>query len=112
LIRGAFNFKVAKEAVKAVLGQDGRIMSQSQASMERMLEDQGKNMMWADITLGMTKKQLEEHNKELAATARQEKELEHDYNFEEGHSINPGKGSNEDGTAATSAMRVRLGNTE
>jgi hypothetical protein len=112
LIRGTFNFKAAKEAAKAVAGWDGRIMSQSQAAMERMLEDQGKNMMWADITLGMTKKQLKEHNKELAATARWEKELEHDYNFEEGHSINPGKGRNDNGTAATLAMRVSLGNTE
>jgi hypothetical protein len=45
LIRGAFDFKAAKEAAKAVVGWDGRIMSQSQAATERMLEDQGKNMM-------------------------------------------------------------------
>ncbi len=85
LIRGPFDFKAAKEAAKAVVGRDRRNMSQSQAAMERMLEDQGKNMTWADITLGMTKKQLQEHDKELSTTARQEKELEHDYNFEKGH---------------------------
>jgi hypothetical protein len=58
LIRGAFNFKAAKEAAKAVavVGRDRRIMSQSQAATEGMLEDQGKNKMWADITLGMTKR--------------------------------------------------------
>jgi hypothetical protein len=60
----------------------------------------------------MTKKQLEEHDKELAATARWEKELEHDYSFKERHLINLGKGRNDNGTAATLAMRVSLGNTE
>jgi hypothetical protein len=112
LIRGAFNFKAAKEAAKAAVGRDRKIMSQNQAIMERMLKDQGKNMTWADITLGMTTKQLKEHDKELVAAARPEEELEHDYNFEEGHSINPGKGRNDDGTAATLAMRVSLGNME
>jgi hypothetical protein len=113
LNRGAFNFKAAKEAAKAVVGQDGRIMSQSQAAaMERTLKDQGKNMTWVDITLGMTKKQFEEHDKELMATARREKELEHDYNFKEGHWNNPGKRRNNNGNAATLATRVSLGNTE
>ncbi len=91
-----------------MVGWDGRIMPQSQAAMERMLEDQDKNMTWADITLGMTKKQLKERNIEPAATARWEKELEHNYNFKEGHLINPGKGRNNNGTVATSAMRVSL----
>jgi hypothetical protein len=56
LIRGAFNLKAANEAAKAVVGQDGRVMSQSQAATERMLKDNAKTMTWADITLGMTRK--------------------------------------------------------
>jgi hypothetical protein len=35
--------------------------------------------------------------------------MENDYNFEEGHSVDPGKGKKDDGMAATSAMRVSLG---
>jgi hypothetical protein len=54
-------------------------MSQSQAATERMLEDHAKTMTWADITLGMTRKQIEEHEKELAATARRETEMENNY---------------------------------
>jgi hypothetical protein len=69
-------------------------------------------MTWADITLGMTRKQIKEHEKELAATARRETEIENDYNFKYGHSVDPGKGKKDDGTAATLAMRVSLGDTE
>ncbi len=45
-------------------------MSQSQAATERMLKDHAKTMMWADITLGMARKRIKEHEKELAVTAR------------------------------------------
>ena len=87
-------------------------MSQSQATTERMLEDHAKTLTWADITLGMTRKQIEEHEKKLAATARRETEMENNYNFEDGHLVNPGKGKKDNGTAATSAMRVSLGDIE
>jgi hypothetical protein len=87
-------------------------MSQSQAATERMLEDHAKTLTWADITLGMTRKQIEEHEKKLAATARRETEMENNYNFEDGHLVNPGKGKKDNGMAATLAMRVSLGDTE
>jgi hypothetical protein len=112
LIRGAFDLKAAKEAAKAVVGRDGRVMSQSQATTERMLKDHAKTITWADITLGMTRKQIKEHEKELAVTARRETEMENDYNFEDGHSVDPGKGKKDDSMAATLAMRVSLGDTE
>jgi hypothetical protein len=87
-------------------------MSQSQATTERMLEDHAKTMTWADITLGITRKQIKEHEKELAATARSKTEMENDYNFKDGHWVDPGKGKKDDGRAATLAMRVSLGDTE
>jgi hypothetical protein len=77
-----------------------------------MLEDHAKTMTWADITLGMTRKQIKEHEKELTATARRETEMKNDYNFKDGHLVDPGKGKKDNGTAATSAMRVSLGDIE
>jgi hypothetical protein len=38
--------------------------------------------------------------------------MDNDYNFKDGHSVNPGKGKKDDGRAATLAMRVSLGDTE
>jgi hypothetical protein len=87
-------------------------MSQRQAATERMLEDHAKTMTWADITLGMTRKQIKEHEKKLAATARRETEMENNYNFEDGHLVNPGKGKKDNGMAAMLAMRVSLGDME
>ncbi len=38
--------------------------------------------------------------------------MENNYNFEDGHLVDPGKGKKDDGTAATLAMRVSLGDME
>jgi hypothetical protein len=91
-------------------------MSQSQAATERMRTMQrlqrGQTTALEVITLGMTRKQIEEHEKELAAKARRETEMKNDYNFEDGHLVDPGKGKKDNSTAAALAMRVSLGDTE
>jgi hypothetical protein len=111
LICGGFDFKADGEAARAILGKDRRAVSQSQAAAEQVLHDHDCKQQWVDITLGMTKKQMDDRNKEIAAITKKDKEQNQDYNFKEGHSINPGEGRKEDSTAFTLAMKVSLGNT-
>ncbi len=73
-----------------------------------MLGEHNRKQQWVDITLGMTKKQMDNCDKELAAIARRDKELDQEYNFEGGHSVNPGDGHKDDGTAITLTMRISL----
>jgi hypothetical protein len=74
LIHGGFNFKAASEAARAVLGKVRRVMSQSQAAVEQVLHDHDHKQQWVDITLGMTKKQIDNRGKELAAIAKRDEE--------------------------------------
>ncbi len=111
VIRGGFDFKAASEAARAILGKNGRVMSQSQAAAERMLDKHNRKEQLVDITLGMTKKQMDNCDKELAAIARRDEELDQEYNFEGGHLVNPGNGHKDEGTAITLAMRISLGDT-
>jgi hypothetical protein len=66
-------------------------MSQRQAAVEQVLHGHNHKQQWVDITLGMTKKQMDNRDKEIAAIAKRDKERDQDYNFEEGHSINLGE---------------------
>jgi hypothetical protein len=86
-------------------------MSPSQAAAERVLDKQDRNQQWVDIILGMSKKLMDDRDKELVANARRDKELDQEYNFEEGHSVTPGDGHKDKGTTITLAMRVSLGDT-
>ncbi len=106
LIRSGFDFKVASEAARAVLGKNGRVMSQSQAVAERVLDDHDQKQQCVDITLEMTKKQMDDQDKELAAITKRDNELDQEYNFEGGHSVNPGDGHRDDSTVITLALRV------
>jgi hypothetical protein len=108
LIRGGFDFKAASEAARAVLGKNRRVMSQSQAAAERVLDEHNRKQQWVDITLGMRKKQMDDRDKELAAIARRDKELDQEYNFKGGHLVNPGDGHKDDGTVIASATRISL----
>ncbi len=81
-------------------------MSQSQAAAEQVLYDHNCKQQWVDITLGMTKKQIDNCNMELAAIPKRDKEHNQDYNFEEGNSINPREGHKDNDTTITLAMKV------
>jgi hypothetical protein len=111
LIHCGFDLKVFSEAVRAELGKDERVMSQSQAAAEQVLHNHNRKQQQVDITLGMTKKQMDDSDKDIAAIAKGDKECNQDYSFKEGHSINPGEGCKYNGTVVTSAMKVTLGNT-
>jgi hypothetical protein len=63
LIKKAFDFQAAKEAVEAVMGVDGRIRTKGQAAAEQVLQNHDNTQHWVDITLGMTQRQKEEHER-------------------------------------------------
>ncbi len=66
------------------------------------------------MTLGMTKRQKEEHEWQQAtqATAKAKADgLSHSYNFEDAHSINPVEGRPDNGIAFTKTRNVSLGET-
>ncbi len=54
LILGSFNFQGTKEAAEAVMGNDGRIRTKSQAAAEQVLQNHDNTQYWVDLTLGMT----------------------------------------------------------
>ncbi len=64
-----------------------------------------------DLKLGMTKKQLDDHECKHIAQAKLAEGLEQAYNFDETHSVNPVAGWPDDGTAYTKTMNHSLGDT-
>jgi hypothetical protein len=63
----SFNLQATKDATQAVVGEDGCVKSIQQAEAEQVLLNHDKTQHWMDLTLGMTKKQQDEYERECAA---------------------------------------------
>jgi hypothetical protein len=110
LIKKAFDFQAVKEAAEAVMGEDGRIQTKGQAAAEQVLHNHDSTQHWVDITLGMTQRQKEEHERQQAAQAKAAG-VNCAYNFDEEHSTNPTAGRPDDVTAFTQSRNISTGDT-
>ncbi len=111
LIKGSFDLQATKDEAQAVVGEDGHVNSTRQAEAEQVLLNHDKTQHWVDLTLGMTKKQQEEYERELAAQAKQAESADQGYNFDDTHSVNPVAGQPNNGTAFTITGNQSLGET-
>ncbi len=111
LIKGSFDLQATKDAAQAVVGEDGRVKSNQEAEAEQVLLDHDKTQHWVDLTLGMTKKQQDEYERERAAQAKQAESADQGYNFNDTHSVNPVAGRPDNGTAFTITGNQSLGET-
>ncbi len=110
LIRGTFDYQSTKEAAQATVGKDGRVKLLRQAVAEKKLEDHNSKQTWVDITLGMTKKQLEEYRNEQIALAKVSEGVNRGYNFDEEHSLKQ-DARQDDRTALSSTQNISMGDT-
>jgi hypothetical protein len=114
LVQGSFNLQAIREAAEAIQDDNGRIKTRCQAALDQVLQRHDQTQLWVDLTLGMTKHQKEEHERQqaLQATAKAKtKELDHSYNFKDAHSINPVEGRPDNGTTFTKTRNLSLGET-
>jgi hypothetical protein len=112
LVRGSFDLQATREAAEAIQDDDRQIKTRSQAAAEQVLQRHNQTQLWVDLTLGMTKHQNEEHERQQAtqATAKvKANRLNRSYNFKDAHSINPVEGHPDNGTAFTKTRFVSLG---
>jgi hypothetical protein len=70
LNQGSFDFQATKEAVEAVMGNNGCIRTKSQAAAEQVLQNHDNTQHWVDLTLGMTQRQKEEYEHQQVAQAK------------------------------------------
>jgi hypothetical protein len=94
-----------------VVGEDGHVKSIQQAEAEQVFLNHDKTQHWVDLTLGMTKKQQEEYERECAAQAKQAENTDRGYNTDDAHSVNPVAGQPDNGTAFTITGNQSLGET-
>ncbi len=111
LIKGSFDIQAVKDSAQAVVVKDGRVKSLCQAEAELILSNHDKTQSWVNLELGMTKKQLDDYERERIAQAKMADGQTGDYNFNEAHSVDPVAGRPDDGTAFTKAAHLSLGNT-
>ncbi len=111
LIKGSFDLQATKDAAQAVVGEDGHVKSIQQAEAEQVLLNHDKTQHWVDLTLGMTKKQQDEYERECAAQAKQAESADRGYNFDDTHSVNPVAGQPDYGTTFTITGNQSLGET-
>jgi hypothetical protein len=114
LVQGSFDLQATREAAEAIQDDDGRIKTRSQAAAEQVLQRHDQTQLWVDLTLGMTKRQKEEHERQQATQVTAKAKaigLDRSYNFEDAHSINLVEGHPNNGTAFTKTRNVSLGET-
>ncbi len=64
------------------MGKDRCVKSLQQVEAEQVLLNHDKMQHWVDLMLGMTRKQLDEHERECATQAKLAEGKEGGYNFE------------------------------
>ncbi len=111
LIKGSFDIHAVKDLAQAVVGKDGWVKSLRQAEAELILSNHDKTQSWVNLELGMTKKQLDNYERERIAQAKMADGQTGDYNFNKAHSVDTVAGRPDDGTAFTKAANLSLGNT-
>ncbi len=114
MVQGSLDLQATREAAEAIQDNNGWIKTRSQAAAEQVLQRHDQTQLWVDLTLGMTKHQKKEFERQQstqATTKAKADGLDHSYNFEDAHSINPVEGRPNNGTAFTKTRNVSLGET-
>jgi hypothetical protein len=86
LVQGSFDLKATREAAEAIQDNDGQIKTRSQAAAEEVLQRHDQTQFLVDLTLGMTKHQKEEHERQQATQAMAKAKadgLNRSYNFKD-----------------------------
>jgi hypothetical protein len=69
LVQRSFDLQATREAAEAIQDKDRWIKTRSQAAAEQVSQRHDQTQLWVDLTLGMTKRQKEEHEWQQATQA-------------------------------------------